>query len=199
MIGESDETIISWYASLARGFLSCYSCADNFYKVKSIINYQIRWSMYHTLAKKHKMSLRKLFSIYGQEFEHKSDLQDIFPSKPKIASTKKAFLLKDLPSRPFDALNRLYLKRTELSFTKCSVENCMNNNIEIHNVRALKSRVEKNNLSIITTQEKRVSGWKAYMIAKNRKQIALCTSHHDMLHADKLIFKDKKIFDPNLL
>jgi len=199
MIGESDETIISWYASLVRGFLSCYSCADNFYKVKSIINYQIRWSMYHTLAKKHKMSLRKLFNAYGQEFEHKSDLQDIFPSKSKIASTKKAFLLKDLPSRPFDALNRLYLKRTELSFTKCSVENCMNNNIEIHHVRALKSRIEKNNLSIVTTQGKRVSGWKAYMIAKNRKQIALCTSHHDMLHADKLIFKDKKIFDPNLL
>lgn len=199
MIGESDETIISWYASLARGFLSGYSCADNFYKVKSIINYQIRWSMYHTLAKKHKMSLRKLFSTYGQEFEHKSDLQDIFPSKSKIASTKKAFLLKDLPSRPFDALNRLYLKRTELSFTKCSVENCTNNNIEIHHVRALKSRIEKNNLSIVTTQGKRVSGWKAYMIAKNRKQIVLCTSHHDMLHAGKLIFKDKKIFDPNLL
>ena len=55
------------------------------------------------------------------------------------------------------------------------------------------------NLSIVTTQGKRVSGWKAYMIAKNCKQIALCTSHHDMLHADKLIFKDKKIFDPNLL
>ena len=36
------------------------------------------------------------------------------------------------------------------------------------------------------------------MISKNRKQIALCNIHHDMLHADKLIFKDKKIFDPNL-
>jgi hypothetical protein len=37
------------------------------------------------------------------------------------------------------------------------------------------------------------------MIPKNYKQIALCDIHHDMLHADKLIFKDKKIFDPNLL
>jgi hypothetical protein len=80
--------------------------------------------MYHTLAKKHKMSLRKLFSIYGQEFEHKDYLQNIFPSKSEIASTKKAFLLKDLPSKPFDALNPLYLKKTQLSFTKCSVENC---------------------------------------------------------------------------
>lgn len=68
--------------------------------------------MYHTLAKKHKMSLRKLFSVYGQEFKHKSDLQDIFPSKSKIAGAKKAFLLKDLSFKPFDAFNRLYLKKT---------------------------------------------------------------------------------------
>jgi hypothetical protein len=49
--------------------------------------------MYHTLAKKHKMSLRKLFSIYGQEFEHKDYLQNIFPSKSEIASTKKTFFV----------------------------------------------------------------------------------------------------------
>ena len=199
IIRESDKTIISWYASLARGFLTYYSCADNFYKVKSIINYQIRWSMYHTLAKKHKMSLRQLFINYGQEFERKDDLRSIFPLKSKIASTKKTFLIKDLTFKPFDALNQLYLKKTKLSFTKCSVENCTNNNIEIHHVRALKTRIEKNNLSVVTTKGKRVSGWKAYMISKNRKQIALCDIHHDMLHADKLIFKDKKIFDPNLI
>jgi hypothetical protein len=198
MVGESDETILSWYASLARDYLTYYSYADNFYKVKSIINYQIRWSMYHTLAKKHKMSLCKLFNIYGQEFEQKDNLQNIFPLNSEIASTKKAFRIKDSSSKPFDALNQLYLKRTELSFTKCSVENCTNNNIEIHHVRALKTRCKLNNLSIITTKEKRITGWKAYMIAKNRKQIALCSAHHDMLHADKLVFKNKKIFDPNL-
>jgi group II intron reverse transcriptase/maturase len=199
IIRESDKTIISWYASLARGFLTYYSCADNFYKVKSIINYQIRWSMFHTLAKKHKMSFRQLFINYGQEFERKDDLRSIFPLKSKVASTKKSFLLKDLPSKPFDALNNFYLKKPELYFTKCSVENCINNNIEIHHVRALKTLIEKNNLSVIITQGKRVSGWKAYMISKNRKQIALCDVHHNMLHADKLIFKDKKIFDPNLI
>merc|ERR1712224_590700 len=71
IIRESDEVIINWYASLAKGILTYSSCADNFYKIKSIVNYQIRWSMYHTLAKKHKMSLRKLFNKYGQEFKHK--------------------------------------------------------------------------------------------------------------------------------
>ena len=198
IIKESDKTIIAWYASLARGLLTYYSCADNFYKVKSIANYQVRWSMFHTLAKKHKMSLRELFSNYGQEFEQKNDLQGIFPLKATIASTKKAFLLKDISTKPLDALNQLYLKKTQLSFTKCSVENCTNSDIEIHHVRALKTQVESGSLSVQTIKGKRVSGWKAYMIAKNRKQIALCTHHHDMVHADKLIFKDNKIFDPNL-
>ena len=194
---ESDEVVVSWYASLSRSILSYYSCADNFYKVKSIVNYQIRWSIYHTLAKKHKISLRKLFSKYGQEFELKEDLRNIFPLKSRIAALKKTFRVKDSPSKPFDALNQLYLEKTQLSFTKCSVENCSNSNIETHNTRALKIRIEKNNLSVQTVKGKRVSGWKAYMISKNRKQIALCDIHHDMLHAEKPIFKDKKIFDPN--
>jgi hypothetical protein len=56
--------------------------------------------MYHTLAKKHKMSLRELFSIYGQEFERKENLQNIFPFKSHVAGTKKALLFKVLPSKP---------------------------------------------------------------------------------------------------
>lgn len=99
--------------------------------------------MYHTLAKKHKMSFRELFSIQGQEFELKSDLQDIFPSKSKIASTKKVFLLKDLSFKPFNALNRFYLKKIQLSFSKCSVENCTNTDIEMHHIRALKRELTK--------------------------------------------------------
>jgi hypothetical protein len=155
--------------------------------------------MYHTLAKKHKMSLRELFSIYGQEFEHKENLQNIFPFKiTKLQVQKKLFYSKIYLQNHLDALNPLYLKKTQLSFTKCSVENCTNSDIEIHHVRKLKTRVDENNLSVKTTKDKRVSGWKAYMISKNRKQLALCVTHHDMLHADKLIFKDKKIFDSNL-
>ena len=72
--------------------------------------------------------------------------------------SKKAFLLKSPISKPFDALNQLYLKRTQLSFTKCSVENCTNSNIEIHHVCTLKVRIEKNNPSVIITQGKKVSG-----------------------------------------
>lgn len=67
--------------------------------------------MYHTLAKKHKMSLRELFINYGQEFERKDDLHTIFPLKSSIAGAKKTFLLKNLSYKPLDALNQLYLKK----------------------------------------------------------------------------------------
>jgi hypothetical protein len=91
IVKESDHTIISWYVSLAHGLLTYYLCADNFYKIKSVVNYQVRWSMYHTLAKKHKRSLRELFSTYGQEFEKKDDLQRIFPLKSRLLTPKKLF------------------------------------------------------------------------------------------------------------
>jgi hypothetical protein len=115
-----------------------------------------------------------------------------------LQAQKKLCYSKFYRQNHLDALNPLYLKKTQRSFTKCSVENCTNSDIEIHPVRKLETRVHENNLSVKTTKDKRVSGWKAYLISKNRKQIALCVTHHDMLHRNKLIFKDKKIFDSNL-
>ena len=97
MTQESDKTIITWYASLARSLLTYYSCVNNFYKIKSIVNYQIKWSMYNTLAKKHKISLRRLLFSYGQEFERKAELYNIFPLKSYVATIKKSFLLKMWP------------------------------------------------------------------------------------------------------
>jgi group II intron reverse transcriptase/maturase len=108
MLSETDPTILQWYSSLARGLLNYYQCADNFYKIKSIINYQIRWSIYHTLAKKHKTTIRKLFIKHGDDFKLDEELQDIFPSKTDVASKKKAFLIKQNFSPPLDALNQLY-------------------------------------------------------------------------------------------
>lgn len=198
IITEADETIIKWYASLAQSYLTFYSCADNFYKIKSIVNYHVRWSMFHSLAKKHKMTLSKLFKIYGQEFEGKNDLQNIFPSKSRIASVKKGFLTREVQYNPQEVLNKLYLKKTQLSLKQCSVENCKNIDIEMHHTSHLKTRVENSGFSVLTRKGKRVRGWKAYAVSKSRKQRPYCEKHHYMLHAGKLIFKDKKIFDPDL-
>ena len=197
MIRETDSTILTWYSSLARGIINYYRCADNFHKVKSIINYQIRWSIYHTLAKKYKTSIHKLMKKYGDDFSLSEDLQNIFPSKSQIAGIKKTFLIKQSLSNPFDVLNKVYLKKTQLSFDKCSVEKCKNIDIEIHHVRKLETRIAKGSMSVKNIKGKRIENWKAYLISKNRKQIALCHNHHNMIHQNKLLFKNKKIFDFN--
>jgi hypothetical protein len=111
---ETDFTILQWYSFLAKRILNYYRCADNFYKIKNIVNYQIRWSVYYTLAKKHKITLRKLFIKYGYDFIVNKKLQGIFRSKTDVAGTKKAFLLKHNFLKPFDIQNKFYLKKTLL-------------------------------------------------------------------------------------
>lgn len=143
MLSETDLTIFEWYSFLAKEILNYYQCADNFYKIKSIINCQIRWSIHHTLAKKHKTTIRKLFIQYGDDFKLDEELQTIFSSKTDVASKKKAFLIKQNLSQPFETFNQLYLKLPQLSFEKCSVENCKNTEIVIHHTRKLVTRFNK--------------------------------------------------------
>ena len=41
IVKESDFNILMWYSFLARSIINYYKYADNFHKIKSIINYQI--------------------------------------------------------------------------------------------------------------------------------------------------------------
>jgi len=42
IVKESDFNILMWYSFLARAIINYHKYADNFHKIKSIINYQIR-------------------------------------------------------------------------------------------------------------------------------------------------------------
>ena len=114
--------------------------------------------MYHTLAKKHKTSIRKLIEEYGDSFRLKKDLHGIFPSKSQIASTKKAFLIRVLLYQPFDVFNTMYLKKSQLFFDECSVEDCNNIDIEIYNVRKIGTRILNENMLVVNTERKRDNG-----------------------------------------
>nr|QXE43694.1 maturase-related protein [Araucaria cunninghamii] len=63
----SDEDIINWFAGVAISLLSHYRCCDNFYQVRTIVDYQIRWSAIFTLAHKHKSSARKIILKYSKD------------------------------------------------------------------------------------------------------------------------------------
>lgn len=64
--------IIFYFKKVVNDLLFYFRCADNFYIVKIIVNYFIRYSFLHTLAHKHKCSLRVVFLIYGQEIKTES-------------------------------------------------------------------------------------------------------------------------------
>lgn len=63
----SDGDIVNWYAGFAISLLSYYRCCDNLYQVRTIVDYQIRWSAIFTLAHKHKSSARNIIQKYSKD------------------------------------------------------------------------------------------------------------------------------------
>jgi hypothetical protein len=71
LIKWSDYKIVNWYRAVGRGLLSYYSCCQNFHKVKSYVDYMVRWSAIHTLAGKHKSSCKIIIDKYSKDLVFK--------------------------------------------------------------------------------------------------------------------------------
>jgi hypothetical protein len=67
LIHVPDEKIVQWYNAVGRGLLNYYCCCNNFYKVKSYVDYMVRWSAIHTLAGKHKSSSKKIIEVHTKD------------------------------------------------------------------------------------------------------------------------------------
>jgi hypothetical protein len=63
----SDGEIVNWFAGIAISLMSYYRCCDNLYQVRTIVDYQIRWSAIFTLAHKHKSSARNIIPKYSKD------------------------------------------------------------------------------------------------------------------------------------
>jgi len=61
----SDHDIIDWFSLKASGIWNYYSCADNIWDVKQLINWKLRYSLLGTLAMKHKFSIKQCISKYS--------------------------------------------------------------------------------------------------------------------------------------
>ena len=62
----TDSSIITYYKEIALGLLLYYAPSDNFYDLRSIINYHLRYSLLATLAYKHNTSIRKTIVKYSK-------------------------------------------------------------------------------------------------------------------------------------
>ncbi|KAI3837074.1 hypothetical protein MKW98_005407 [Papaver atlanticum] len=67
LTNDSDGDIINRSADIAISPLSYYRCHDNFSKVRTIVDHQIRWSAIFTPSHKHKTSARNIILKYSND------------------------------------------------------------------------------------------------------------------------------------
>lgn len=129
-----DHEIISQFKTIALGLLNYYQYCNDFYSVKSIINYFVRQSLILTLKHKHKLSSSKaIYKKYGNRIEVKNSLRPnkviCFLSHHEIDSWKIRFKINDkniIPSTSFESMFKIYLSLNNSSILKiiCDIPGC---------------------------------------------------------------------------
>ena len=179
MINNDDLEIMEQYNSEIRGFRNYYSIANNSAYAGSF-GYIMQYSMFKTFAGKYRTSMRKAIAKLriGKDFGIKYT--------DKSGKTKTRFFYNGgfarKPMQRKSAVDNTpntvkYSAKTSLmdrlSARQCELCGKTDTDIEIHHVRKLKNLKGK-------------AQWERFMIARNRKTLALCVECHEKLHAGKL-------------
>jgi len=187
LYNSSDEEIILTYNSELRGLANYYALAYDVKDKLSRLNYMAIFSLFMTLAGKHKSKLTTILKRLreGREWIHRYTLS----GKPKSLTVfqpkhmkKHNFRKEEVDETP----DTLYLTaaRSEL-IRRMEADTCEycgkeSPDCEVHHVRRLKDLKTKLHLEF----------WEEVMIARSRKTIILCAgtkdSCHELLHAGKL-------------
>lgn len=92
----SDYNIIRYFNNIAIGLLSYFRCADDFFKIKNLVDWFIRYSAISTIKQKHKLPSKKaVFDIFGVNptFINKKDKIISLISRQEIYTTTSKYLL----------------------------------------------------------------------------------------------------------
>ena len=175
--------------------LSYFRCVDNLNTVKKIVTYHIRYSLLHTLARKHKCSIKKVLEMYSKEIKDNGRRGEIvsFINSVVVTNLKKDFLSESEDLRdPYAELNRSYmsLQRAAISAKKCAVKGCTNKDIELHHARRLFRNIDKTGRVVVQGKVKKLSGRIAVESGLKRKQTPFCTKHHQDFHKGIISKKD---------
>jgi hypothetical protein len=186
LLAAEDWLIISYYNTLAHGLLSYFRCADNLNTIKKIVTYHLRYSLLHTLAHKHKCSIKKVLEVYSKEIKTngRQGNEVSFINSVLVTNLKKDFLSKNLRN-PYSNLTKTYLslQHAAISANKCAVKKCpVTDNIEVHHVRKLFRNIDKTGKVVIQGRARKLSGRLAIESALKRKQIPFCSQHHKDWH-----------------
>lgn len=95
IVAASDYNIVVYFNRVAYWLLNYFRCADDFFRLKSIVNWFIRYSAISTIKFKHKLSSRKIvIEKYGKELtftNHKGKIVSLI-STDTVMATRKDFL-----------------------------------------------------------------------------------------------------------
>jgi hypothetical protein len=186
----NDIEIITCYAQIMHGLLNYYRPADNFIRIKGLVE-GLRRSCCLTLAAKHKKNTFWAYNTYGEDIKLINFGRTYsLPPRKHIATLTTKFTKSGPPHSMGQGTQGLDLKvimnrfqyRQNMGgrmFEQCAVLDCALTDIQIHHIRKL-NRVmgEKSTMSISNSQNRRISGRTALLSAINRKQLPLCSLHH---------------------
>lgn len=176
---NDDLEILDQYNSEIRGFRNYYRIANNAAHASSF-GYIMQYSMFKTFATKYRTTMRRVIGKlrigknFGVRFADKKGktktrlfYNEGFARKPLQKNAVVDVIPKTaMYSSETSLMARLSARQCEL----CGKTDC---EIEIHHIRKLKDLKGK-------------SYWERFMIARNRKTLALCLDCHKKLHSGKL-------------
>ena len=181
IINLDHADILAFYNSKIRGLVNFYTFAGNRSKLHLIIWILVS-SCALTLAKKYKVRTQsKIFKMFGKTLScPKTDMK---LWKPSSLNAIHDYKHKSLSPRNLDFLKLSWAaKLTETNIMKRCVLCGTSLNIEMHHLRTIKDVRVK-----IRTGNATFAEWQG---AFKRKQIPLCSYHHDLYHKGALNFSD---------
>ena len=182
LINFSHAEIISWYNSKIQGIQNFYSFAGN-RKRLHLVFWILASSCALTLAKKHKMSsMGQIFKKFGRNLTcPETDVSLVRPSALEAIHDYKS---NNVPDN-LDFLDVTWAaKLTESNIGKSCFLCGSTKDIEMHHLKSVKDVKQK-----IRNGNASFSAWKGAFL---RKQIPLCSYHHDLYHGGKLNYADLK-------
>lgn len=150
LVFQSEPDIIEWFSCVALGLLSFYGCVDNFYEIKKIVMWQLKYSLFATLGQKYKKNIVWAIRKFGK-------IQPKIIVDDKVVSTffagswahfwVKKFKVSSCEFR--DVVSLIQLKKCKYSLAvsslnKCAIKLCAFKADNVHYIKKLLKVCAKN-------------------------------------------------------
>jgi retron-type reverse transcriptase len=181
--------IIQYFTNKARGILNYYCICKNFWKVKQLVNYQMRWSLIYTLAGKYKGKVHQMISKFSKtpqvfikdnngkirrvcSFLTPEEIQSMSRTKIIGVSRENIELIFKTP---------IYsLSVPQIIYQSCVITNCKETQVELYHIKKLACCFAGNGyVPFVKTKVGLAKIQRSVLSMFFRKRIPLCTKHYN--------------------